>query len=137
MQAAKAPTPEARAAFDPHRLNAALAAGEPARAVPALLQSEKDLPNDYNPPARLAIVYRELGRFDDALAASDRALARAYGPRRIRILEVKASIFEKQHDPAGARAAIEQALTIASSLPAAQHGPVEAARLKQRLSQMH
>ncbi|MFY0581916.1 hypothetical protein ACN28S_53410 [Cystobacter fuscus] len=46
------------------------------RAVPAIEQSERELPNDYNPPARLANLYRRLNRLDDALAASTRALAK-------------------------------------------------------------
>src|SRR5262249_29048181 len=41
-------TPEARAVYDAHRLSAALELGEPERVVPALEQSEKDLPNDFN-----------------------------------------------------------------------------------------
>ena len=39
-----------------------------------LEQSEKDFPKDYNPPARLALVYLRLKKYDEALAASDRAL---------------------------------------------------------------
>src|SRR5262249_50788553 len=54
-EASRARTPEARAAFDSHRVTAAMKLGDPARAIPALQASEKDLPDDYNPPARLPL----------------------------------------------------------------------------------
>ena len=61
-QAARAATPEERTVFDSHRLTAYLELGEPERALPMLLASERDFPSDYNPPARLAIAYRELAK---------------------------------------------------------------------------
>src|SRR5207253_10528660 len=61
-EASRATAVEQRAAFDPHRVNAALAMDEPLRAEAALKQSERDLPADYNPPARLGIIYRAAGR---------------------------------------------------------------------------
>ena len=87
-----APTQEARAAYDPHRLEAAIALGDPQRAVPALEASERDLPGDYNGPARLGIAYLELGRYDDALRRPrQRALKKVYGPRRLRVEETRAT----------------------------------------------
>jgi len=59
-ESAQAADVEARAAFDSHRVAAALGVGDPARAIPALEASERDLPDDYNPPARLVILYRAL-----------------------------------------------------------------------------
>ena len=50
-------------------------------------------PSCLNPPARLAMAYRALKDFDKALAASDEALAKAYGPRRLTILRTRAEIF--------------------------------------------
>ncbi len=113
----RATTTEERSAGDGLRVSAALAMGDPARAVPALKASETALPDDYNPPARLAVLYREMGKLDDALAASDRAMAKAYGPRKIGILTNRAQIFELRGDRAGARGAIQEALTLAESLP--------------------
>lgn len=110
-------TAEARAASDGHRVTAALKMGAPERAVPALKASEAELPLDYNPPARLAVIYREMGRFDDALAASDRALVKAYGPRKILILTQRAQIYEKKGDHPAARRTIEQALKLAEATP--------------------
>jgi tetratricopeptide (TPR) repeat protein len=119
-EAAKAPTPSARAVFDSHRLAAALAAGQPLRAEAALKQSEQDFPDDYNPPARLAVVYREVGRYDEALAVLERAFAKVYGPRKLRLYETKASILEKKGDKAGRKAALSEAVKYAEALPASQ-----------------
>src|SRR5262249_41687795 len=84
--ASRAQSPEQRTALDPNRLNAFEAANRLKDAIPMLEQSEKDFPNDYNPPARLALVYLKLQRYDDAMTAASRALERVYGPRRIRVL---------------------------------------------------
>jgi len=119
-QAAKAPTPEARAVFDPHRLTAYQKLKQPERALPMLQASEKALPDDFNPPARLAVAYRDLGRFDEALAATDRALARARGPRKLRIYSTRAAVQEKKGDPAAARRTLDDALAFAATLPRAQ-----------------
>ena len=48
-EAARATAVEQRAAFDPHRVNAALALGEPLRAEKALQQSERDLTGRLQP----------------------------------------------------------------------------------------
>jgi len=119
-QAAAAPSVEAHASLDGHRVAAALALGDPARAVPALLASERDLPDDYNPPARLAILYREMGRYDDALAESQRALDLAYGARKLRIFDTRADTFAKMGDPAAAKRTLEEALRYADTLPESQ-----------------
>jgi tetratricopeptide (TPR) repeat protein len=119
-EAARAPTPRARAVFDSFRLSAAIAVGDPARAIPVLAQSEKDLPDDYNPPARLAIAYSEVGRYDEALAAADRAMKLVYGPRKIRVFVTKAEILEKQGSKEAAKATLSEALRYAETLPKAQ-----------------
>ena len=99
-EAAKAKTAEGRAAFDAHRITAYLELGQPERGIPMLEASERDFPDDYNPPARLALAYRAMKKYDEALAASDRALQRAYGPRKLVILKARARIYADKGDPA-------------------------------------
>lgn len=118
--AAQAPTPAARAVFDSHRLSAYLEVGEPQRAIPMLEASARDFPGDYNPPARLAAAYRAMKDFPRALAASDRALALAYGPRRLGILRTRAKIQDESGDRSAARATLDRALAEAQALPAGQ-----------------
>jgi len=132
-QARSAPSPEARAALDGYRVSAALRAGAPERALAAIQASERELPKDYNPPARLAVVLRELGRYDEALAASDRALSRVYGPRKLTLLDARATILEKKGDAAGAKATLEQALAYAATLPKSQRPKGMIARIEKRL----
>ncbi|HWE29101.1 MAG TPA: tetratricopeptide repeat protein [Polyangia bacterium] len=132
-EAARATAPEQRAAFDPHRVSAALALGEPLRAEAALELSERDLPADYNPPARLAIVYRAAGRYDDALAAVDRALGRVYGPRAIRLYQLRADIQLERGDRVGARKTLEKALEVARALPVEQRRDQSVATIEKKL----
>jgi tetratricopeptide (TPR) repeat protein/thiol-disulfide isomerase/thioredoxin len=132
-EAAKATTPAARMVFDPHRVGAALAAKRPERVVDALARSEAERPKDYNPPARLAVVYRELGRLDDALAAAERALRNcAAGPRKLRLYETKASVLERRGDLAGRRRTLEEAVTYAKQLPKAQRSAARLADLERQ-----
>jgi Tetratricopeptide repeat len=134
--AARAKTPDARAVFDSHRLGTYLDLGEPELAIPMLQASERDLPQDYNPPARLAVAYRAMKKYDEALAASDRALARAYGPRKLGILQTRADIYKEKGDPAAARRTIEEAVKLAESLPDGQRSDRTIASLKKKLEAM-
>lgn len=115
-QAAHAKDPAARMVFDSHRMSAYLALGEPARAVAMLEQSEKDAPSDYNPPARLARVYLAMNDLPRASAAIERALAKAYGPRRLRLYSLKADIAHARNDLAAERTALDEAITFGKSL---------------------
>jgi tetratricopeptide (TPR) repeat protein len=134
--AARAKTPDARAVFDSHRLGTYLDLGEPERAIPMLQESERDLPDDYNPPARLAVAYRAMKKYDEALAASDRALPKAYGPRKLGILQTRADIYKEKGDIASARKTIEQAIELAESLPEGQRSDRTIASLKKKLDAM-
>jgi tetratricopeptide (TPR) repeat protein len=116
-QAARAATPAARGVFDAHRVLAYEALGDPARAIPMLEQSERDFPGDYNPPARLGKVLLDLKRYDEAVAALERALARAYGPRKLRLWSVEADALLAKGDKPAARGALRSALDFAASVP--------------------
>jgi tetratricopeptide (TPR) repeat protein len=133
-QAARTETPDARAVFDAHRVTAYLQLNEPERAIPMLEASERDLPDDYNPPARLAVTYKALKRWDDAVAASDRALAKAYGPRKIGIWLTRSDIETGRGDAAAAKKAIEQALSEAEAFPPGQRSESQIASLKKKLA---
>jgi len=132
-EAAKTKTAEARAAFDAHRLTAYLELGRPERAIPMLEAAERDFPGDYNPPARLALAYRAMKKYDEALAASDRALARAYGPRKLVILQARADIYAKKGDAQAARKTREDALAWAVALPKEQVSERQIAALRKQL----
>lgn len=117
-QAAKAATPAARAVFDPHRTSAAIATGVPSVMIGPLMQSEKDFPADYNPPARLALVLREMGKYPEALAAINRGLAKCKeGPRKLRLYDTKWSIQDRSGDRGAALQTLGEAVKYAKALP--------------------
>ena len=134
--AREARTPEQRAVYDPHRLSAYLELGQPERAVPMLQQTEKDFPDDYNPPARLAVAYQNMKRWDDALAASDRAMAKADGPRKLRFYQTRAEILVGKGDAAAAKKTLEEAIAYAGALPDGQGGDQWIPGLKKRLEKL-
>ena len=133
QQAKKAKTPEQRAVFDSHRMSVYMDLKEPERAIPMLDQSERDLPNDYNPPARLGAIYRTMGKYEEALAAYDRALPKAYGPRKIGILRGKADTYALKGDKESAKRTIQEAIRYAESLPEGQRSDSTIAALKKKL----
>jgi len=132
-QAAAAKTPAERMVFDSHRLGVYIALGEPQRAIPMLKASEKDFPEDYNPPARLALAYEAMKDYEMALNASDKALSKAYGPRLIGLLTVRARIYQEKGDLVSARIAMQEAVREAEALPPGQRSESQIAALKKRL----
>jgi tetratricopeptide (TPR) repeat protein len=135
-EAERTTIPAQRTVFDSHRLAAYLAMGEPQRAIPMLESSERDFPDDYNPPARLAVAYNDMKRWDDAIAASDRALADAYGPRKLRILQTRADAFLGKGDRDGARHTLEEAVAVAEALPPGQRSEASIERLRSKLASL-
>ncbi|HEY2953911.1 MAG TPA: tetratricopeptide repeat protein [Candidatus Eisenbacteria bacterium] len=133
-EAARAKTPQERAVFDSHRLSSYLELNEPARAIPMLEASQRDFPGDYNPPARLAIAYQAMKRWDDALAASDRALPLAYGPRKLRLLQTRAEIHASKGDSTAARHTLEQAIATADAFPPGQRSEATIESLRRKLA---
>ncbi len=134
--AARARTADERAVYDSHRLSAYIEIGHPERAVPMLEASEKALPGDYNPPARLAIAYKAMKRWDDALAASDRALAKAYGPRKLLLMQNRADIYVGRGDREAARHTLEEALAAAQAMPEGQRSRATIAVIQKKLDAM-
>lgn len=112
-EAGRAKDPETRKVWDPHRLEAYLALGQPERAVPMLEASEREDPSSYNPPSRLARAHLAMGQLDLARADVERALARCTVPRKLRIYTLKADILVAAKDRVGARDALEDALAFA------------------------
>ncbi|MFO0737329.1 MAG: thioredoxin family protein [Labilithrix sp.] len=133
-EAGKARSKDARTALDPWRVAAYLATGEPAKAIPVLEASAKDFPQDYNPHARLGRVYLVLGRLDDAARAADRAIALVYGPRAMRVYELRADIAKARGDRPAEIHALEEALAKSehANLTQGQRGVRE--KLVKRLS---
>ncbi len=133
-EAARAPSPEARTVFDSHRLSAYIETGRVERAIPMLEASARDFPDDYNPPARLANAYRLLGRWEEALAASDVAMAKAYGPRKLLFYQQRSDIHKGRGDLAAARRTLEEAIAYGKALPDGQRSSATIASIERKLA---
>jgi tetratricopeptide (TPR) repeat protein len=130
-----APDPALAATFDAHRTDTYLALGEPRKAEEMLSAREKQMPADYNPPARLARVLLVEKKLEPAEAAVDRALAlMTQGPRRIGILALKARILEAQGKPRGA--VLREELAVLRRLPKAQRRPEAEKKLQAELAEL-
>lgn len=119
--------------YDFARMESLLALGRGEEAVALLRAREKALPDDYNPPHYLARTYRELGRFDEGLAAIERALAKASGPRRAGILGVKVDLLLGKDARTEARQVLEAQLAAYRALPAGQKQPAREEAVQKRL----
>lgn len=109
-EAKKAKSPDARSALDPWFVTAYLALEQPVRAIPVLEQSAKDFPQDYNPHARLGVVHLARKDYDAAAREADKAIALVYGPRAMRVYQLRADIAKARGDKAGEIHALEEAL---------------------------
>ena len=131
--AAKAPDVTTAATFDAHRTEAYLYLGEAAKAEKLLAAREKEMPNDYNPPARLARVLLEEKRAPEAEAAVNRALAlMTQGPRRVGILGLKARILEAQGKDK--TPVLREQVALMKTLPAHQVNPETQQKVEKELA---
>jgi len=130
--AAAAPDATMASTFDPHRTDTYLYLKEPQKAEQLLAAREKEMPDDYNPAARLARVYFEQKKLPEAEAAIDRALAKMdRGQRRVGILGLKAKILTAQGKPV--TAVLREQLDVLRSLPAPQRRPEMEADIERKL----
>jgi len=132
-EAARAQSAEQRAVYDSHRLTLDIALGRPENAIPMLEQSQRDFPDDYNPPQRLATAYKAMRKWPEALAASDRALRLAYGPRQFLVLNTRADIQLGMGDKAAAVSTLNDALARAQKMPEGQRSEGTIKQLQKRL----
>lgn len=132
--ARSARTPEEAHTFDYLRANTYVALGRGDEAVRMLEQRERELPTAYEPPARLAGVLFKLGKLPEAQAAVDRALARSYGPRKLRYLKLRSDIQRKRGDAAGELATLREEVKGYEALPPGQASPESLADARGRLA---
>lgn len=90
-----ASSPQAKTTFDAARADMYLALGRGRDAVQMLQARMRELPDSYEPAARLATVHERLGQNEAALSTLDIAIARAYGPRRLKYLAQRARLLEQ------------------------------------------
>jgi tetratricopeptide (TPR) repeat protein len=131
--AKRAPSAAVASTFDGARMETLVFLDRAREAVAFLSEREKQLPSDYNAPHRLASAYQALGDHESALAAIDRAIAKAWGPRKARMLDKRADILVKLGRAAEAKAAVEAELAHLRSLPEGQRKPALETAAQKRL----
>jgi len=100
------------------RMNSLFALGRGEEAVTLLAARAKAIPDDYEPTARLASALFRLKRHDEAKVHAERAVALAYGPRRLRYLTLLADIEEARGDVAARDRALQTIVKDGEALPA-------------------
>ena len=133
--AIEAKAPEVAATFDYARAMTYVQLGKGGLAIAMLEARERDMPGSYEPPARLASVLFKVGRYADAKVAVDRAIAKAYGPRRLGYLKLRGQIVAKLGDRAAAIATLRDEVRGYEELPAGQASPAALADAKKRLAE--
>ena len=78
----------------------------------------------------------DLKQWDEPLAASDRAMARAYGPRKLRIYSTRTDIYVGKGDSASAKRTLEEAIAFAEALPEGQRSDASIKSLRQKLEKL-
>jgi tetratricopeptide (TPR) repeat protein len=67
-------------------------------AVAMLEAREKEMPNSYEPIARLASALSKMDRLPESVVAFDRAIAKSYGPRQLLYMRQKADVQGRMGD---------------------------------------
>ena len=107
-----------RSAVDIARVEAVQTFGDPKRILPALIASERAMPDNWNASLRVAQMEIAATDYDEALAACDRGIARNAGPAgRAWLLKVKAEALAAKGQSQAARQALEEALIAAEHIP--------------------
>lgn len=114
------------------RLLLAEARGEEAVAILRARTAEQ--PHNYEPFARLADALAKLERFNEALETYRAAIARSYGPRKLRYMQAQADMLEKLGRRDEATAVLRETLQGWRALPPSQRDERREAALVQRLA---
>jgi tetratricopeptide (TPR) repeat protein len=118
LDAIKPASDDERSALDIARVENIQVYGEPERILPALIQSEQAMPNNYIASLRLAEMLLAAKHYAEAVAACDRGLSRGAGASGgAWLLQMKAEALTKQGRSAEARLALESALKAAEAIP--------------------
>ena len=104
-------------------------------AVAMLEAREKELPDSYEPPARLASALNKMNRLPEALVAYDRAIAKSYGPRQLLYMRQKADAQGRMGDGAGQVATLKTEVAGYQALTGGHANPEGLADAKKRLAE--
>jgi thioredoxin-like negative regulator of GroEL len=137
LQAAARGMPaEVAVIYDPALADTLLWLGRGEEALGILEAHELALPSSYTPPYSIARVAAKLGRFELGLAAIDRALELAHGPRRANVYGVKVELLLGAGRKRDALSALEEQLGVLQALPERQKRPDAERAARERLERL-
>jgi tetratricopeptide (TPR) repeat protein len=122
--------------YDPARSETLLALGRGEEALALLQARAAALPDNYNPPYYVARVALKLGRWELGLAAAERALTLAYGPRRANVYALKADLLLGAGRKRDAIAALKAQIATLVALPEGQKRPEAEKGARERLAML-
>ena len=126
-----------RSALDVARDDAASLLEQPERVIPALIESERAMPDNYNAPLRLAQMQLDAKHYDEAIAAVDRGLQHVTGPLgRMWLLETKGEAQEAKGDRAAALRTLDEALRWAKEIGGQRPRERNVAAIEKRLTEL-
>jgi thiol-disulfide isomerase/thioredoxin len=128
-------SPEEAATYDYARAGAYVALGKAEEAVAMLKERERQMPGSYEPPARLAEVLSKIDRAPEALEAISRAIAKAYGPRKLRYLKLRAELQGRLGDTTGEVATLREEVAGHEALAKGQADKDRLADARRRLEE--
>jgi len=132
--AAAAPDAFARMTFNWPRAEVHVYLGKGAELVPALEQSAKDLPGEYDPPYRLAWVLMKSGKPAEAMPHAKAAAQKAYGTRKVRVQGFVVEVAKALGDAAEEKAARQELVKVLDGLPPEIAQPEALAKAKAELA---
>ncbi|HET7207892.1 MAG TPA: thioredoxin family protein [Terriglobales bacterium] len=127
---------EQRSAIDIARVEDIQVFGDPNRVLPALIASERAMPDNWNASLRVAQMEDAAKNYDAAIAACDRGLARHPGPGGSAwLLVTKADALQEKGNKVEARRVLGDALEAAKGIPNERSRENNVNRIKQLLQQ--
>lgn len=126
--------PETQLIYDWERTASLTFLGRTEEAIQLLSERERQLPTSYNPSHYLARLYREAKAWQPGLDAIERALSKAYGPRRAGFLGIKVDLLLGAGREQEASLVLEQQLAAYRALPEGQRSPDAEAAVEKRLT---
>jgi tetratricopeptide (TPR) repeat protein len=137
LDARKPANNEERSAVDIARVESVQILGDPTRILPALVASERAMPEDWNASLRVAQMESAAKNYNEAIAACRRGLSRIPGPLgRSWLLQTQAEVLKHKGQPAEARQALEEALQAAEDIPNTSSRENNVGRIKQKLREL-
>jgi thiol-disulfide isomerase/thioredoxin len=118
---AEAPDPRTAMTFNWPLAEVCVRLHKPDEAIAILRRSADALPDEYDPPYRLAWVLLQSGRAADALPPAEQALGLVYGPRKARVQGLIADIHKARGDVVAERDARAAVVAIWEALPPGQY----------------